>query len=204
MPAAWLLAAAAYLLAAIALFGHAWADPFHRWVGAPQDAPLFVWAMRWWPWAVTHGHDPLFTHFLGVPAGVNLTWVTAVPALSLGLAPVTLAAGPVFSYNAAMTLALAGSALSADVAIARIVHDRRAAFAGGLLFGFSPFIVAQSLGHLMLSAAFVLPLLALVLGEAVVVQRRPPWQSGIALGLLAALQFYVGEELLAIIVLSAA
>ena len=202
-PPAWLLAAGAYLLVAAALFGHAWADPTHRWVGAPQDAPLFVWAMRWWPWAAWHGHNVLFTHFLGVPRGVNLTWVTSVPAPSLALAPATLLFGPVFSYNVAATLALAGSALSAYVVIGRVVSDRRAAFAGGVLYGFSPFIVAQSLGHLMLTAAFLLPLFALALGEAVGVQRRPPWQSGVALGLLAALQFYVGEELLAIIVVSA-
>jgi hypothetical protein len=203
-PPAWVLAAGAYVLLAVALFGHAWADPLHRWVGAPQDAPLFVWAMRWWPWAVGHGHNPLFSHFLGVPRGVNLTWVTSVPALSLALAPVTLLLGPIFSYNAAATLAVAASALSAFVVIGRVVTDRRAAFAGGLLFGFSPFIVAQSLGHLMLSAAFLVPLFALVVGEVVVVQRRRPWQSGVALGLLAAIQFYVGEELLAIVMLSTA
>lgn len=203
-PPAWVVAAAAYLLLAVALFGHAWADPLHRWVGAPQDAPLFVWDMGWWPWAVAHGHNPLFSHFLGVPFGVNLTWVTSVPAPSLVLAPVTWLAGPVLSYNAAMTLAVAGSALSAYVAIGRVVAHRLAAFAGGVLFGFSPFMVAQSLGHLMLTAALLLPLIALVLGEVIAVQRRPPWQSGAALGLLAAVQFYIGEELLAIVALSAA
>jgi len=196
-------AGAVYLALAVALFGHAWADPVHRWVGAPQDAPLFIWDMRWWPWAIGHGHNPLFSHFLNVPHGVNLTWVTSVPALSLAFAPFTLTAGPVFAYDAAATLALAGSAFAAFVVLRRVVVDARAAFAGGLLFGFSPFMIAQSLGHLMVTAAALLPVTAGVLAEALVLQRRPAWQSGLALGLLVALQYYAGEEMLAILIISA-
>jgi hypothetical protein len=201
-----LLVSSLYLLLAVGLFAKAWGNPLHRWVGAPEDAPIFIWAMRWWPFAVSHGYNPFFTHFLGLPRGINLMWATSVPFLSFLLVPLTITCGAVLSYNVAMTIAVAGSASAAYLALrgTRVVRDRRAAFVGGLVYGFSPYVIAHSLGHLAFTSVYLLPLAAVLVVEAAVVQRRPAWMTGIALGALGAVQLYIGQEVLGITALTLA
>jgi hypothetical protein len=82
------------------------------------------------------------------------------------------------------------------LAIRRFVPGRLAAAAGGLVYGFSPAIRSQ-LHHPHISLVFLPPLMLLALHEILVRQRRPPWLTGAALGLLAGCQLLTGEELLA-------
>jgi len=60
--------------------------------------------------------------------------------------PFTSSLGPIFSYNLLVTLALALSAWCAFLAVRRYVESPVAAALGGLLYGFSPYMVAQSQG----------------------------------------------------------
>jgi predicted TIM-barrel enzyme len=43
------------------------------------------------PFAVGHGLDPLVSHYVGFPTGVNLMWNTSVLLPSLPMAPTTAA-----------------------------------------------------------------------------------------------------------------
>src|SRR2546423_4445732 len=85
----------------------------------PDDPSLFMWMLAWWPHAVAHGLDPLVTRLLFAPDGFNLTWTTSIPGPSLAVAPITLLAGPVVSYN---VLALLAPALSAFTAFLLCRH----------------------------------------------------------------------------------
>ncbi len=96
-----------------------------------------------------------------------------------------------------VTLALGLSAWCAFLAARRYVDSPVAAALGGLLYGFSPYMVAQSQGHLHVTLAFIPPLMLLVFDEIVVRQRRPATWMGVLLGLLAACQLLLAEELLA-------
>jgi hypothetical protein len=58
-------------------------------------------------------------------------------------------------------------------------------------------MIAQSQGHLHVTLAFLPPLMLLVFDEIVVRQRRPARWMGMLLGLLAACQLLMAEELLA-------
>ncbi|HVS44722.1 MAG TPA: hypothetical protein VMU20_20905 [Candidatus Dormibacteraeota bacterium] len=181
----------------VLLFLPAWRDPSHLVIGGHGDSEQSMWFLRWLPWALTHGHDPLLTDHIGHPTGANLMWNSSQPLTALAAWPLTAAAGPVLAYNAMVTLALALSGWCAYLAIGRIVPGRVGALAGGLLYGFSPYMVAHAAGHLDLVMAPIPPLLLLVLFELLVTRRLSPLPGGAAIGLLATLQLFIAEELLA-------
>ncbi|MEA2645278.1 MAG: hypothetical protein QOE92_361 [Chloroflexota bacterium] len=193
-----------YVLLAFGLFAPTWVDPFHRVVGHPGDTSVFVWSLAWGAHAVTHLQNPLFTDYMNHPDGVNLMWNTSILLPSILLTPVTLALGPVFAYNLLATLALALSAWVAFVAIRPHVDRVLAAAAGGLLYGFSPYMVSQSAGHVHVTLALFPPLALILVREALVTQRRRPVLVGALLGLATAAQVLTGEEIAITTVMAAA
>jgi hypothetical protein len=189
-------AAAVYLAFALVVFASTWRDPFTRSVGNPGDSALYMWGLAWTPYALTHGLNPFFTDFANFPAGANLLWNTVTPAAAIALWPVTSTLGPVFAYNVMETLALALSAWSAFLLIRRFLPRSGPAFAGGLVYGFSPYMAAQSLGHTAITLVFLPPLILAILDEILRVQRRHPALLGTALGLVCAVEFFISEEML--------
>jgi len=77
-------------------------------------------------------------------------------------------------------------------------------FAAGLVYGFSPALIAQALGHPHVMVA-IFPPIALILGHEILVRRRlHPGMAGALAGASAAAQLMTGEELLAMTLLVAA
>src|SRR6266540_3839608 len=152
-----------------------WTAPRGATIGGHGDPWLFVWFLKSDQLAVTHAHSPLFSHELNVPGGVNLTWNTSEILPGVLLAGVTAWLGPVFTYNLLVTLALPLSAWAASLVFRRYVRSQLAAAVGGLLYGFSPYMVAHALGHLHLILAVTPPLLLALLDEVLVRQRAAPW-----------------------------
>jgi hypothetical protein len=155
-----------------------------RYVGNGRDATLVIWAFGWWPHAILHGLNPIFTHVVWSPDGVNLTWITSVPGLALLFAPLTLLAGPFAAYDVAAVLAPAAAAWTAFLLCRRLTSSLWPSLAGGFLFGCSSFELAHAeAGHLNLTAAAaVVPLVALVIlrfldgelsGRGLVLQLAP-------------------------------
>jgi len=95
-----------------------------------QDPSIFAWSLRWWPYAIGHGLNPLYTHEVMAPAGHSLAWVTTVPPLALLVAPLTLAAGSVVSFNVLATVAAPLSAWAAFLLCRRLTGKFWAALAG--------------------------------------------------------------------------
>ena len=140
-----------------------------------------------------------------MPDGVNLMWNTSLPLPAALMGPVTATIGLPVTVTTLYTLALALSAWFASIAFRRYVRSYPAALLGGLVYGFSPAMIAQSSSHLHLTLGAVLPpLLLLLLDDILVRQRRNPLQTGAALGALAAVQLLIGEELLAFTGIAAA
>jgi hypothetical protein len=165
------------------------------------DAAQESWFLAWPAFALTHLHSLFYTNWIGFPAGVNLAANTSMPLLGLLASPVVAAAGPIAAYNLLLRLGFAVSATSAFYVLTRWGCRRPAAFVGGLVYGFSPFLVGEGLGHVFLVFAPIPPLLFLCLSELMWRQRRPPWQLGLAIGVLAAAQFYISAEILATTIL---
>jgi len=160
------------------------------------EGAFFLWVLRWTPYAVEHGLNPFVTGYLNAPRGVNLMWNTSLPLPGLLLAPVTLLFGPVVTYDILLVLAVGLSAWTAYLAIRRYVPSRVAAALGGLVYGFSPYMRAHSAGHVNLMLVFLPPVLLLLLDNIVVRQRRTPLRDGALLGLVAACQLLINEEVL--------
>ena len=193
----------AYTALAFGAFAGAWRDPFAYGIGVRGDPSQFMWFLRWFPFAAGHGLNPFFTDFADYPGGVNLLWNTSMPLAGFLLAPVTLGLSPLVAYDLMETLGLALSAWTAFLLLRRCVASPAAAAVGGLLYGFSPFMFAQSLGHPHMTVAFLPPVVLLLLDEIVRVQRRPAARLGAALALVAVAQFFISEEVLVVTGLTA-
>ncbi|HEY7200121.1 MAG TPA: hypothetical protein VIC57_07920 [Candidatus Dormibacteraeota bacterium] len=192
-----------YVVLAFAAFASAWRDPFTYGIGVRGDPQQFMWFLRWFPYAAAHGSNPFFSDFADYPGGVNLLWNTSMPLVGFLLWPVTTGLSPLVAYDLMETLALALSAWTAFLLLRRLVISPLAAGVGGLLYGFSPYMFAQSLGHPHLTVAFLPPLMLLLLDEIVRVQRRPAVWLGAALAAAAVAQFFISEEVLVVTGLTA-
>ncbi|MGA9775766.1 MAG: hypothetical protein WBU92_07580 [Candidatus Dormiibacterota bacterium] len=73
--------------------------------------------------------------------------------------PITAAAGPVTAYNLAMLLAPVLAALAAFGLCRELTGRFWPALIGGWMFGFGPYEMGQTLGHLHLTFIFTVPLL---------------------------------------------
>jgi hypothetical protein len=197
---------AGYLVVSILLWWHVWSShPTTVTTCGCGDSALFLWFLEWPAYALAHGHNPFFSTALFHPGGINLLSNTSVLAIGIPLAPVTWLFGPVATLNVASTLGPALSALAMFWLLRRWVRWTPAALIGGLVFGFSPFVVVSLAGaHLMTGVLVLLPLMVAGLDELLVRQRRSPLKVGAALGLLLAAQFFVGTEVFTMVVMSMA
>ena len=179
-------------------------DAHHVVKCACSDSVQQTWFLQWVPFALSHGHDPLFSTYLNAPAGVNLGVNTSMPLLGLLGWPVTAWLGPVAAFNALLRLGLALSALSMFLVLRRYVRSRTAAFLGGLLFGFSPYMLAEGQLHVFLVFLPLLPPLVLLLDRWLVSADADPYRCGALVGLLLGLEVLISVELAALFVILAA
>jgi hypothetical protein len=186
---------ACYLLAALAVTWHLWADPAaHTVAGNPNDADVFAWYLRYDATAVTHGRLPaLVTAAMNAPQGINMMWNNSMPLPGVLLTPVTLLAGPQTALTVLTTVGFAGSAASMFLVLRRWAVSASAAALAGAVYGFSPVLLHSSVGHYNVQLA-VLPPLIIDAGLRVCVRSRAPARGGIVLGLLVTAQLFTGEE----------
>lgn len=184
-----------------------WLAPLSRYggVSGQGDPVQTAWFLNWYGFALGHVRNPFVTDYINYPAGINLLWNTSVPALATVLWPVTRVWGAIASYNVITTLDIALASFFAFFAIRRWVSRDTAAFAGALLYGFSPFLVAQNLEHANVGAsAAIIPIMLLLVDELIVRQRMRPMLLGLMLAGLGIVQFFVDEEFLVTDVLAGA
>ena len=199
-----LIAAAAYLVLSVIVWWNVWSGhPTSTTTCGCGDSSLFTWFLAWPAYAISHGLNPLYSTDMFHPTGVNLLANTSEVAIGVVLAPVTWIFGPIATLNVALTLSPFLSALAMFVLLRRWVRWQPAAFVGGLLYGFSPVILVNLVdAHLMVAMAVVPPLLVACLDELIIRQRRHPATVGVVLGLLVVVQFFLGTEMLAILLIT--
>ncbi len=187
---------AGYVALSFAYFG--WRllpHPGRPYVGRGIDPQIFIWSFAWWPHAILHGQNPIVSHAIFAPDGINLAWTTSVPGLAVLFSPVTLIFGPTASYNVAAVLMPALAAFTAYLLCRHLTRRAWASLAGGYLYGFSSYVLGQEFGHLHASSVFLLPLVALVVVrfvEGSLDGRGLGWR----LGALLALQLTFSTEIL--------
>lgn len=191
---------ALYLALSVAVWWHLWAHPASVTTCGCGDSALTLWVLEWPAYALAHGINPFFSTALFYPHGINM----APNSLGLGVvfAPVTWLFGVVATSNVITTVSPALSALSMFWLLRRWVSWTPAAFAGGLFYGFSPFVLASlALAHPNFGLAAPTPLIVACIDELFVRQRRRAPALGLGLGLLLVTEFFVSVEVLLLTVL---
>ncbi len=164
--------------------------------GSSSDPFIFIWFLSWWPWALTHHLNPLFTTLIWQPTGLNLAWTTSTPFLALLGLPFTLLSGPGLAFN---VLTLAAPALAAWAAYFLCLYISRvpaAALVGGYLFGFSSYEQAHAGMHLNLTFTALIPCL-LLLALLRLDEKISRWPSVLGTAILLVCQFGTSVELCA-------
>ncbi len=164
--------------------------------GSP-DAQVFVWGLRWWPWAIGHAANPFVPHVIWAPNGYNIAWSTTVPGASVVMSPVTLAFGPVVAFDLLSLLAPALAAWAAYLLCHRVTRAFWPAVGGGLVYGFSAYLTnTVAAGHLDLSLVFVPPLAVYLVVRHVEGSLRTI-RFVLLLGLVLGLQIWLFQEVFA-------
>jgi hypothetical protein len=158
-----LLAFAAYL----AVFVTVYALPLISHLTAPNlkqywtDPNFYIWAMQWWPWAVSHGVNPLFSSQIGAPHGYDLAWASTTPSVGLLMWPVTAAFGVVVAYNIVLLLVPPVSAWACFLVTRRLTGRFWASLLAGAVYGFCPYeLVHNWQGQPNLTVIALFPLMA--------------------------------------------
>ncbi|MHB1712430.1 MAG: hypothetical protein ACYCV7_13690, partial [Acidimicrobiales bacterium] len=198
------VAGALYLLASVAVWWNAWArGPSSVMTCACTDAGRTLWYLEWPAYALTHGHNLLYSTWLFHPGGFGLLSDTSIPAVGLIAVPITLLFGAVVSINLADTLIPVVTALSMYWLLRRWVRWTPAAFIGGLAYGFSAYVLVQlAFGWLNLALVGLLPLMVACADELFIRQRVGSVRVGIALGLLVTIELFVSIEMVLIVAVS--
>jgi hypothetical protein len=170
---------------------------------ACADAVQQAWFLHWVAFALGHGHNPVFTTYLNAPDGANLGVNTSMPLLGFIGWPVTAIGNSIAAYNVLLRLGLALSALSMYLVLRTYVRSRGAAFVGGLLFGFSPYMFAEGRLHVFLVFLPLLPPLIPVIDRWLVRADRSPYRCGALIGLLLGLEMLISAELVAVFLIFA-
>src|SRR5918996_651987 len=126
------------------------------------DSSAYMWFFAWWPDALGDGFGAIHTEHVFVPEGYNLAWTTAMPGPSMVLAPLTLAFGPLATWNAIMLIGPALAAWAAFLLCRELTGATLPALAGGYLFGFSPYMLGNVQGSPNLVLVWLLPPLVLL------------------------------------------
>ncbi len=132
-----------------------------RYIGTGTDPTAFFWFIAWWPYALSQHLNLLFTRLLWAPAGTSLAWATPIPFPAIVVAPVTKIVGPIAAYNLLCLAAPPAAAFCAYVLCRWITGKFWPSILGGLIFGFSPYMLGQLLAHIDLAMVFPVPLIIL-------------------------------------------
>jgi len=124
------------------------------------DPNFYIWAWRWWPYALTHWTNPLYSYQIMAPQGVNLAWATTSPSVALFMWPVTATWGSIVSFNVTLLLAPPASAWAAFVATRRLTGKFWAALPAGVVYGFNVYTLDHEIsGQPNLTVNLLLPLM---------------------------------------------
>lgn len=158
------------------------------------DPTEVTWNLVWSPWSILHGHNPFFTDYVNYPRGINLAQNTAAPLLGWVTAPLTFWSNSIASLNLLQWLAFTLTACSMFYVLRRWTSWRGAAFVGGTLYGFSPYMVGQGLDHMVINFLPLPPLIFLCFYELIVRQEVHAKRWGFLLGFCELGQFLISPE----------
>ncbi|MGH9078566.1 MAG: hypothetical protein ACRDYE_00525, partial [Acidimicrobiales bacterium] len=189
---------ALYVLIAMALYGNFGSlGPGHM-AGAfrSMDSIVQIWWLAWAAHALPDVHNLFLAQGQNYPLGQNFGVNGSMLVLGIVFMPITKLFGPVVTWNILLRLAFAASASSMCLVLRRWTTWWPAAFLGGLLYALAGYTAWLGL-YIFLIFVPLPPLIFLLLHEIVVRQQWRPVRTGILLGLVCSIQFFISTEILA-------
>ncbi|WP_281904951.1 DUF2079 domain-containing protein [Phytohabitans aurantiacus] len=189
-----LIVAALCLGLAVLVTGGLWMDPNDRAIKVnSSDQAFFEWLLSYGAHAITHAENPLFTHLLNVPDGVNLAVNTSITVYAVLFTPLTLLAGPQWSFLVILTLNLAATGFGWYLLLSRRFGiGTLGAAVGGVFCGFAPGMVSHANAHLNWTAGWLVPL---IVWRVFALREPGRWlRNGLILGALVAAAFSIAAE----------
>lgn len=191
-----LLAFAIYLIVFVGFFTR----PLVSHLGVPDvgqdwtDPNFYTWALDWWPYALRHGINPLYSVQIGAPGGYSLAWASTAPSVAVAMWPVTALFGPVVAYNLVLLTIPPVSGCAAFIAARRLTGRFWPALLAGAVYGLSPFELIHTMqGQPNLTVIALLPLMVyLVLAWRDGTLGRTGYIAWMALAMAA--EFYTFTE----------
>ncbi|MGH7778540.1 MAG: hypothetical protein ACREQR_01765 [Candidatus Binataceae bacterium] len=187
-----------YLALSLLFFGRGLFGAFtSRYIGhGTTDCSVSMWFIRWWPYAIAHHLNPLFSKLIWAPAGATLAWTTTIPLPALAAFPVYHFLGAPAAYNTLCIVAPVLAAFAAYLLCRWVVGDFWPSVLGGFVFGFSAYMLNQMLAHVCLVMVWPIPL-ALLAGLKRYAGENSSSAYAVSIALLLAAQFLIFPELLA-------
>ncbi len=143
-------------------------------IGGSGDSISSLWCFAWWPYAILHKINPLFSSIIWAPTGINLARINTAPGLALLFSPITLIWGAVVSSNIAAFLTPALSAWTAYLLFYYLSQSWRISLIGGYLFGYSSYMIYQVPAHVCLAIpAVLIPIFPLLILKYLDKKIRP-------------------------------
>jgi hypothetical protein len=177
-----------------------YAPPVARHLNVPNlrqywtDPNFYTWAMQWWPYAIGHGINPLFSSQIGAPQGYDLAWASTTPSVALVMWPVTALFGVVVSYNVMLLLVPPASAWACFLLCRRLTGRFWPSLLAGAVYGFCPYVLVHNWqGQQNLTMIAVFPLMAYLVLRWWDGSMTSIWFVG-WLALAMALEFYTFNE----------
>jgi hypothetical protein len=150
-----------YLALSFLFFGRALIGHFSdRFIGRDADPTQMMWLLAWWPYALGHHLNPFLTDYVWAPVGFNFAVMTSIPLPAILAAPLTRTIGVVATFNLLMLSTAPLAAISAFALCRRITHSFWPSMLGGFVFGFSSYMLGQTLNHFCVLLVFPVPLAA--------------------------------------------
>jgi hypothetical protein len=191
-------ALALYAMLAVAFFARPLFSRFSTaYIGQGADPASYIWALVWWPHALANRLNPFLTHAIWAPQGINLTWRTTIPLLSVLAYPITRLHGPIAAHNVLCILSPTLAAWTAFILLRYVSERYVPALIGGYVFGFSSYMVAQLLfGHVFLVMVCLVPFGVYIVLLAI--NGQIAWRTFVTVfGFLVAAQSLISLEIAA-------
>lgn len=156
----------------------------------------FMWALVWWPHAIWHAQNPLMSHVIWVPDGLDLARATSLPAVALVATPLTFLTSPLVAFNVLNIVAPVLGAFAAYRLCLYLTRAPAASMLAGYLYGFSSYQLSHLQGLLHTVFTFAPPAIALLTVkrlDGVISARR----YGVLMTILLIVQLLLSTEIFA-------
>jgi len=158
-PRLWLVVLFYVAVSALLLGRQALGDPSHVCACIGRGDPAaYMWALRWWPYSITHGLNPLYTRVAWSPSGANVAASALIPFPSFVAWPLSATIGLLPTYNVITLLSPALAATTMYLLCRYLTGRWVPSLVGGWLFAFSSYELSQLIGHANLMMIALLPL----------------------------------------------